>query len=92
MVRQGVRSAEILAWDVFECEVELGQVKQPSGLSAIQVSRLTEVGQVLVVCKDLDHGGGTEEVVAPGIESPHYSKQLPVIDVVVAFCWAKCLG
>ena len=65
--RQGVWSREILAWDVFKCEVKLRQVKQPPGLLAIQVSRLAEVGQVLVVCKDLDCGGGTEKVVVPGV-------------------------
>ena len=45
-----------------------------------------------MVCKDLDHGGGTEKVVAPGIQGSHDSKQLSVIDVVVAFSRAECLG
>ena len=51
-----------------------------------------EVGQVLVICEDLDCGGGAEEVVAPGIKGSHNSKQLSVIDVIVAFGRAKCLG
>ena len=65
--RQGIWSAEILAWYVLKGEIEFGQVEQPSGLPAIQIARLVEVGQVLVISKDLDHGGGTEKVVAPGI-------------------------
>ena len=66
-VRQGVRSTEILAWNVLKGKIEFRQVEQPSGLSMIQITRLMEVGQVLVVCKDLDCGGGTEKVVAPGV-------------------------
>ena len=67
LVRQGVRSAEILAWYVLKGEIEFGQVEQPSGLPAIQIARLAEVCQVLVISQDLDHGRGTEKVVAPGI-------------------------
>ena len=48
-------------------KIKFGYVEQPSGLLVIQITRLAEVGQVLVVCKDLDHGGGAKKVVAPGI-------------------------
>ena len=61
-------------------------------MAAIEVTRLAKVSEVLVVCEDLDGGGGTEKIVAPGIQGSHDSKQLPVINVIVAFCWAKCLG
>ena len=77
---------------MFESEVEFRQVEQPPGLAAIQVSRLTEVSQVLVVRKDLDRSGRTEKVVAPGIQGSHDSEQLPIVDVVVAFCRAERLG
>ena len=77
---------------MFEHEVELRQVEQPSGLSLIQISRLAEVSQVFVVHKDLDCGGGSKEVVAPGIEGSHDGKQLTVIDVVVVLRRSKCLG
>ena len=43
-VRQGIWSAEILARDVLEGEIEFGEVEQPSGLSTIQITRLVEVG------------------------------------------------
>ena len=66
-VRQSIRSREIFARDVVKCQVELGKVEQPSGLSAVQVTRLVEVSEVFVVHKDLDCGGGAEKVVAPGI-------------------------
>ena len=89
---QGIWGTEVLAWNVFESEVELRHVKQPSGLSTIQVARLSEVSQVFVAHKDLDCGGGAEEVVAPGIEGSHNSKQLPIVDIIVAFCRAKRLG
>ena len=90
--RQDVRSTEVFAWNVFECEVKLRQIKQPPSLSTIQVVRLSEVSQVFVVRKDVDRGGGAKEVVEPGVEGSHNSKQLPVIDIVVAFCRAKRLG
>ena len=77
---------------MIEYEAELRQVKQPPSLLTIQVARLSEVSQVFVVRKDLDRGGGAKEVVAPGIEGSHNSKQLPVIDIVVVFCRAKRLG
>ena len=45
-----------------------------------------------MVRKDLDSGGGAEEIMAPGIQGSHDSKQLSVVDVVVAFRRAKRLG
>ena len=53
---------------------------------------MAEVSEVFVVHKDLDRGGGAKEIVAPGVKGSHDSKQLPVINVVVAFRWAKRLG
>ena len=90
--RQGVWSTEILARYVLKGEIEFRQVEQPSGLLVIQIARLVEVGQVLVISKDLDCGGGAKKVVAPGIQHSHDGKQFPVIDVIVALGGAKCLG
>ena len=90
--RQGIWSTEILARYVFECEVKLREVKQPSSLATIQIMRLAEVSQVFVVHKDPDRSGGTEKVVAPSIQGSHDSKQLLVIDVIVAFSRAERLG
>ena len=42
--RQGIWSTEILARDVLKGKIEFGEVEQPSGLLAIQISRLAEVG------------------------------------------------
>ena len=44
-----------------------------------------------MICKDLDSSGGTEKVVAPGIEGSHDRKQLSVVDIVVAFSRAERL-
>ena len=91
-VRQGVRSTEILAQYVLKGEIKFRQVKQPPGLLVIQIVRLVEVGQVLVISKDLDCGGGTEKVVVPGIQCSHDGEQFSVVDVIVALSGAKCLG
>ena len=77
---------------MFKGKVEFRQIEQPPGLAAIEISRLAEVSQVFVVRKDLDRSGGTEKVVAPGIQGSHDSKQLPVVDVVVALRRAERLG
>ena len=91
-VRQGVRSAEILAQYVLKGEIKFGQVEQPPGLLVIQIVRLVEVGQVLVISKDFDCGGGTEKVVVPGIQCSHDGEQFSVVDVIVALGGDKCLG
>ena len=61
------------------------------GLTAIQISRLAEVGEVFMVSKDVNCSGGTKKVVAPGIEGSHDSKQLSIVDVVIAFSRAERL-
>ena len=90
--RQGIGSAEILARDMFECQIKLREVKQPSGLASIQITGLAEVSQIFVVRKDLDSSGGAEKVVAPGIEGSHDRKQFAVRDVIIAFSRAERLG
>ena len=72
--RQGIWSAEILAWNVLKGKIEFGEVERPSGLPTIQIPRLAEVGQVFVISKDLDCGRGTKKVVAPGIQCSHDSE------------------
>ena len=77
---------------MFECEVKFGEVKQPPCLSSIEVVRLTEVYQVYVVCEDLDQGRRAQKIVTPSVQCPHDSKQFLIVDVIVVFGRAKCLG
>ena len=72
--RQGIWSAEILAWNVLKGKIEFGEVERPSGLPTIQIPRLAEVGQVFVISEDLDSGRGTQKIVSPSIKGPHNSK------------------
>ena len=51
-----------------------------------------EIGQVLVVGKDLDREGGAMEVVLPGFESMDDSKEFVVIYVIIVFCGGEGLG
>ena len=58
----------------------------------IEIMGLSEIGQIFVVCEDLDCGGGPQEVMAPGVQSLHDGKQFMIIDIVIVFSWPKCLG
>ena len=67
LMGQGIRYTEIPTQNVLKGEIKFGKIKQPSGLLPIQVVRLMEVGQVFVVCKNLDSSRGTKKVVSPSI-------------------------
>ena len=47
---------------------------------------MTEVRQVLVICKDLDGKQGSVEIMSPGFQSTDNGKELPVVDIVVPLC------
>ena len=81
---EGIRSGKEVAWDVDDFEIKICKVKQPL--------HLTEVCQVLVICKDLDGEGGSIEVMPPGFQSMDDYKELLVIDVVILFSWDEQLG
>ena len=51
----------------------------------VQVLGLTEVCQVLVVCKDLDGEGGSVKIVSPGFQSVDDCEEFSVVDVIVSF-------
>ena len=55
-------------------------------MTAIQVLGLMEVGQVLVVSKDLDGEGRAVEVVSSRLQSTDDSEEFPVVDVIIVFC------
>ena len=70
-----------------DLKVKIGEVKQPSHLMMVEVLRLTEVCQVLVICEDLDGEGGSMEVVPPGFQGTDDCKELSVVNVIVSFGW-----
>ena len=84
---EGIRSGEETAWDMDDFEVKIGKVEQPSRLTTIEVLYLTEVRQVLVICEDLNGERGTVEVMSPRLQGMDDGKELPVVDVIIAFCW-----
>ena len=63
--REGVRAGKEFARDVDHFQVEVREVDEPMGLSSVEVLGGTEVGEVLMVGKDLDGEGGSVEVVLP---------------------------
>ena len=69
----------------------IGQVKvlekeKPLGLFSQEFSRFLEVGEVLVVCKNLHREGGSKKILSPFFYAADNGQQLPIEDVVVVFC------
>ena len=50
-----------------------------------------EVGEVLMVSKDLYREWESMEVMSPGFQGADNSKEFSVIDVIVSFCWREQL-
>ena len=86
MVGECVRPSQETAWDMDDFQVKICKVKQPLGLAMIEVLCLTEVCQVLVICRDLDREGGSMEIVSPGFWSADDCKEFPIIDIIVLLC------
>ena len=66
-------------------EVKVGEVNEPSCLSAIERLGLAEVGKVFVVCENLYWKRGAVEVVTPRFQGANDRKEFSVIDVIVSF-------
>ena len=66
-------------------EIEVGEVDEPVRLLVIEQLGLAEVGEVLVIHKDLYWEGGAMEVVAPRFQGADDREEFSVIDVVVSF-------
>ena len=65
-------------------KVEANEEKGPSGLSATQLLRISEVLKVLVIGDDVDCVGCPFQVVLPCFESTNDGKEFFVVDIVVA--------
>jgi hypothetical protein len=69
-----------------EFEVAVSYVQEPVGLTAIQLLRLSEIGEIFVVSEDLYGERGAMEVLTPGFQYLNNCEEFVVIDVVVPFC------
>src|ERR1700712_5267451 len=77
---------------VVQHEVEPGQVQRPPHLPSVEVLRLPEVLQVLVVGPDLDPVLRALEEMSPFLERPDDREHLLVVDLVVTLDQAQALG
>ena len=64
--RESVGSGKEFSGDMDHLKVEVGEVNEPACLAAIECLRLVEIGEVLVVSKDLHREGGAMEIMVPG--------------------------
>lgn len=62
---KGIRASEVLSRNVSYPKIEVLKIKKPPGLAVVKVLSLSEIGQVLMVGKDLNRVWGTMEIMAP---------------------------
>src|SRR3978361_421891 len=77
---------------VVQREVEPGQVQRPPRLPSVEVLRLPEVLQVLVVGPDLDWVLRALEEMSPFLKRLDDREHLLVVDLVVTLDRAQALG
>ena len=71
--------------NVDHFQIEVGEIEEPTGLSAIEVLSLAEVGKVLMVGEDLNRGGGALKVMPPSFQSADDGEEFPIEDIIVSF-------
>ena len=91
-VRKGIGGAKVFSWDVGKVKIKFREVKKPASLAAVEFLGLSEVGEVLMVSEYLDWGGGSKEIVSPGIQGSHDCEEFSVVNVIVVLGRAKHLG
>ena len=89
---EGVGTSKKLSGDVDHFEVKISKVDKPTRLATVKRLGLTEIGQVLVVGKDLYGKGGTMEIVAPRFQGANDGEEFTVIDIIVSFGGGEGLG
>ena len=55
----------------------------------VEVLCLAEVGEVLVVGKDLNWKWGSTQIMVPSFQGVDHSKKFSVIDIIISFSWEK---
>ena len=55
----------------------------------VEVLCLAEVGEVLVVGKDLNWERGSSQIMVPSFQGVDNSKEFSIIDIVISFGWEK---
>ena len=65
--RECIWGAKVFPWNVGKAKIKLRDVKQPASLATVEFLGLSEVGEVFMVGEYLDWGGGSEEIMSPGI-------------------------
>ena len=90
--RECIWGTKVFPWDVGKVKIKFREVKKPASLAAVEFLGLSEVGEVLMVSEYLDWGGGSKEIVSPGIQGSHDCEEFSVVNVIVVLGRAKHLG
>jgi hypothetical protein len=77
---------------VLQCEVEAGEVEQPSCLVVVELLCNSKVFEVLVVRQDLNRMASPLKVVSPFFKALNHCKHFDIMDLIVAFDQTKCFG
>ena len=59
---------------------------------AINVLRMSIIFKVLVVSVYCNWSGGSNQEMAPVVETTHENKEFAIVDVIIVFSFGKCLG
>ena len=65
--RECIWGVKVFPWNVGKVKIKLRDVKEPASLVTIEFLGLSEIGEVFVVGEYLDWGGGSKEIMSPGI-------------------------
>ena len=65
-------------------EIVVSEVDEPACLAAVMCLGLAEIGQVLLIGKDLHREGGAVKIVAPGFQGADDCEELSVVDVIIS--------
>jgi hypothetical protein len=76
---------------VVKLEIKPGQIQGPPRLLPVEILRLPEILQVLVVSPDLDQMLRTFEEVPPLLKGSDDREHLVVVDLIVAWTRLKLL-
>src|ERR1700676_494853 len=82
--RQEIRFCVRRAWFVKEFEMILLEFCEPASLAAVNLLRLAEILEVLVICPYFKRFCCANKVVSPFFESEHYGKHFLVVYLIIA--------
>ena len=90
--RESISRSHVSSRGDFPDKIKVLKKKGPASLLSREFVRVFEIGQVLMISEDRDRVRSPLQVLFPLSKSEDNSKELPIIDVVVALGQREGLG